>query len=356
MLAEFYSNTKDETNLTRVLKVFEDSYKLDTRLNSEPILQTHAYESIREIYRLYQDKGFGILKNDVDRITKEINNLDLDWNKSLKKFETSVEIPTKDIQNFLDSIFVTKDVLPEDEIKVILMRIVFYFLPKKEDLEKQFKTSVNNHPIQFLCTNQIISDEGFVSGTIVGIDTKESYKKHLVHNSAQQLSFSSYFLEICLYKLKEHNVEKIIKILRDSIVFSDENKDYLNRAITAFWKNDFLVSSHLFIPIIESGIRKLIKLNGGNYLSFIHENGGYQRKSLSVLFKEYSSIIDIVFTDLDKEVCFYLKLVLTETFGFNLRNDFAHGINKKQFFSQQVSNRLFHIVLLLSFVELRSKE
>jgi hypothetical protein len=44
-------------------------------------------------------------------------------------------------------------------------------------------------------------------------------------------------------------------------------------------------------------------------------------------------------------------LVLTEKLGMNLRNNFAHGLEKKTFFSRDASDRLFHILLCLSLVK-----
>ena len=35
----------------------------------------------------------------------------------------------------------------------------------------------------------------------------------------------------------------------------------------------------------------------------------------------------------------------------NLRNNFAHGLEKKTFFSLNTSDRLFHILLLLSLIK-----
>jgi hypothetical protein len=51
---------------------------------------------------------------------------------------------------------------------------------------------------------------------------------------------------------------------------------------------------------------------------------------------------------------FYFRLVLTEKLGMNLRNNFAHGLEKKTFFSKEASDRLFYILLCLALV--RRKE
>jgi hypothetical protein len=41
---------------------------------------------------------------------------------------------------------------------------------------------------------------------------------------------------------------------------------------------------------------------------------------------------------------------LTERVGWNLRNNHAHGINKQMFGSEDVANRLMHVLLCLALV------
>jgi len=36
----------------------------------------------------------------------------------------------------------------------------------------------------------------------------------------------------------------------------------------------------------------------------------------------------------------------------NLRDDFAHGFGKKKFFTRDVSDRLFHVMICLSLLEI----
>ncbi len=62
ILAQYYAKKNDESNLVRVLGILEKSLKEDDRSNSEPLLKTHAYEKIQEIYQQYSDKGFKQIK------------------------------------------------------------------------------------------------------------------------------------------------------------------------------------------------------------------------------------------------------------------------------------------------------
>ncbi len=121
------------------------------------------------------------------------------------------------------------------------------------------------------------------------------------------------------------------------------------------WDNNYLVSSHLFNPLIESAVRELVKNCGGLILK-PNNLGGYDRVLLGSFLYGQSNILKEVFSGISPNICFYFRLVLTEKLGMNLRNDFAHGFSKKKFFTKETSNRLFHVLICLSLVRKQNKE
>ena len=141
---------------------------------------------------------------------------------------------------------------------------------------------------------------------------------------------------------------------KSSSLFENENKEYLERALSAYWDNDYLVSSHLFNPLIESAIRELVKNCGGIVLK-PNNLGGYDRVTLGSFLREdekgQGGIKKNVFSKIDPNICFYFRLVLKSSLGMNLRDDFAHGFGKKKFFARDASDRLFHVMMCLSLVK-----
>ena len=345
LLAEYYANEKDEDNLMRVLDVLEKSLKTNDRTNSDALLKVHAYEKIHEIYQKYS-KGFSKSKAASDRISQEIGQLDLDWNKSLKEISVTTEVKQKDIDDFLKAIFGEKK---QSKLEAIIAKIAINFLPKKEAVEKQLKDASGKYPIQFLCTTQIISDDGIQIAKLSTLD--EGYDNHFQHYASQYIQFGSFLLTMASDELKKRiSKQNITEYFRNSTLFGNENKEYLERAISAYWDNDYLVSSHLFCPLIESAIRELIKICGGIILK-PNKLGGYDRLTLSELLIGHGDIIEKVFAGMGQNMAFYFRLVLTEKLGMNLRNDFAHGFGKKKFFTRDVSDRLFHVMICLSLVK-----
>jgi len=348
LLAEYYTREKDEKNLMRVLGVLENSLKTNERSNSDALLKTHAYEQIHEIYRKYAS-SFAEAEKANKRLSQEIGQLDLDWDKSLKEISVETKIKNEDIENYLKGIFGENK---DDKLEMVMAKIAVSHLPRKDVVKKQLDDVSSKHPIQFLCTKQIISDDGVPIAKLSTLD--EDYDNHFQSYALQYMQFGSFFLSLTMDELrKQYSKEKILEYFEKAVIFENENQEYLKRAISAYWDEDYLVASHLFNPLIESGIRELVKICGGLVLVPDEKLNGYKNVLLGGLLKN-DQIFENVFSKSGHNVLFYFRLVLTEKLGMNLRNDFAHGLGKKKFFGRDASDRLFHILIWLSVV--RKKE
>lgn len=349
LLAEYYAREKDEKNLMRVLGILKNSLKTNERSNSDALLKTHAYEQIHEIYRKYAS-SFAEAEKANKRLSQEIGQLDLDWNKSLKEISVETKIKNEDIEKCLKGIFGKNK---DDKLELVMAKIAVSHLPKKDAVKKQLDDVSSKHPIQFLCTKQIISDDGVPIAKLSTLD--EDYDNHFQSYALQYMQFGSFFLSLTLDELrKKFSKEKILEYFEKAVVFENENQEYLKRAISAYWDEDYLVASHLFNPLIESGIRELVKICGGLVLVPDEKLNGYKNVLLGGLLKN-DQIFENVFSKSGHNILFYFRLVLTEKLGMNLRNDFAHGLEKKKFFGRDASDRLFHILIWLSVVRKKGK-
>lgn len=85
-----------------------------------------------------------------------------------------------------------------------------------------------------------------------------------------------------------------------------------------------------------------------------NDDGGYDERSLYELVK--SGVIKRVFSTKGEDVEYYFHVLLTCRIGWNLRNNFAHGINKNSLAEENVANRLMHIILCLSQIRKNDKQ
>lgn len=344
LLAEYYAKEKDEDNLMRVLGVLESAFKADDRTDSDALLKISIYQKIHEVYQHYGAKGFQKASTAGNRISQEIGQFDLDVEKSLQRFPVKIEIPTEEFDAILKGIFGDDG---QEKLETVVGNMAIGLLPQREKLENEFKDISEKNPLQFLVTTEIFSEDNILKARLAGLEN--DHEKYFLQHASQHMQFGSLTLGLVADKLKKQiSKQDITNYFKCSLLF--ENEEYLERAISAYWDNDYLVSSHLFIPLIESAIRELIKKCGGTFLR-LNDSHGYDRLTLHQLLKYQGEIIARVFSGIGQDMVFYFRLVLTEKLGMNLRNDFAHGLSKNKFFTREVSDRLFHIMLCLSSVE-----
>ncbi|MBF2754466.1 MAG: DUF4209 domain-containing protein [Gammaproteobacteria bacterium AqS3] len=346
LLAEYYASQQDEKNLMRVLGVLENSFKANERLNSDALLQTHIYEQIHEIYRKYASR-FKEAEEANKRLSREIGRLDLDWEKSLTKISAEIQVEKEDIEKHLKGIFGENR---DDILEEVMVRVAVNHLPIEDYVKRQLDEISGKSPLQFLLERQVVSDDGIPIAKLSRLD--EDYENNFQSFALQYMQFGSFFLSLTLDELRKRVAkETVLEYFEKSLIFENEDKEYLERAISAYWDEDYLVASHLFNPLIESGVRELIRIGGGQVLK---PNGlnGYDKVLLGRLLKN-KEIFERAFSEAGTHVLFYFRLVLTERLGMNLRNDFAHGIGKKKFFGHDASDRLFHILIWLSVVKLK---
>lgn len=347
LLAEHYAREKDEENLMRVLAVLETSLKTSLGKDSSPLIIDNRHSRLLEIYRKYASR-FPRAEKARKRLLIEISQLDLDWEKFFKKISMKIEIKKEDVDKFLKQIFGGSG---NDKLQMVIGRMAIIVLPKKSHMEESFKSYQTYGPIQFLFNKKIISDDGLPVANLPPLE--KDYESHLkAFAGGTHIPLNSLNLIFAIDELKKRFSEReIIKHFNNALLFEDEDKNYLGKAITAYWNNDYLIASHLFIPLIESAIRKLIEICVDSIDSVTTQTkiGGYNYVSLGKLLGN-EEIFSKVFSLIGPDVLYYFRLVLTEKLGMNLRNNWAHGLSKRVFWRRDVSDILFHILICLSSV------
>lgn len=124
-----------------------------------------------------------------------------------------------------------------------------------------------------------------------------------------------------------------------------EEKTFLFKGIKAYLDDDFLVALHILIPQIEASIRNLAEKIGAPILK-PSRSGGFHYKNLDDLLTD-ENIIDV----LGEDMCLYLRTLLTDPRGWNLRNNICHGISPIETFNQIAADRVFHVLLCLALVK-----
>jgi hypothetical protein len=166
----------------------------------------------------------------------------------------------------------------------------------------------------------------------------------------QNLQLSSIFLRAAMERLVEDG-----RLTRDSFLaycaasplFRKDRAAILANGIDAYLRGDHVAALHVLAPFLEDGLRELVRIQGGP----VYQRGrfgGLQEISLGTVL-EHPLVIGVF----GEDACFYLRVLLSDVRGLNLRNRVAHGLLDDTSCSAALTDRLIHSLLLLAQVRSR---
>jgi len=180
---------------------------------------------------------------------------------------------------------------------------------------------------------------------------KKSGEQKLFYTIDTNMKLTDGFLNEHINRLREKgllNVDYIMNnLFKDSLIIQEEQRPILERGFEAFIEKDYIVACHLLIPMFESAIRVLCKINGGDILRPKNNpDEGNEYKSLEGMLSQ-----GCVINELGDNITTYFRVLFTDSNGGNLRNNVSHGTLPASSFSAGVANRIFHAFLLLSLLK-----
>lgn len=341
LLAKYYKKIGEEKLLQEVLSKLETAFKNNKYANSDGLLINNYLQKLVDVYTEYSEFEFARVAK--ANIISRISTLGKDASFQTHKISVETTITNAQIKKVIDSIF------QENDVHKTIMRIAVNFVVRKNHVENDLKNISKKHPIQFLVTNSIMSQDGYTTVKFGSIS--EDYSQHLIKHFSQNITFQSPFLNLIFEELKKrYQPNEVKEALILSPAFRAEDGDYILKILEALWSNNYLVASCLSIPLIEDSIRNLYRVNNQPFIR-TNDSGGYDVQYLDKLLSK--GLINTIYGNLGVDMEFYFRVLLTERIGWNLRNNFAHGISKTEFFREDVAYRLAHILMCLGLLKLQ---
>lgn len=336
-LADYYwRRGKCERIRNILLKLEKMTFKVFGK--ASPLILTSWLEGLYHTYRQYG------LKEEADKLSAQIKELGKKGLDELKEIEVRVEISKEEFNEFINQLI-------KGDIKSALERIAIYFIPKKDEALKELKDISQTAPFFSHLPKKTIDFEGRVISTLGSIE--DDISGNLISQISQDMSFVVPFLRETIHALiKKFNLtaKSIVDYLYESPVFDERKKEFLVRGIDAYLKGDFLVALHILIPQIEAVIRNLAEKIGVPILKRSRV-GGFNYRLLDDLLRD-ENICKV----LTEDFCLYLRTLLTDPRGWNLRNNLCHGISHIHEFNYHTADRIFHVLLYLALIKEEKNE
>lgn len=285
--------------------------------------------------KIYQELG------DKEKIKLYKNKLTEANKKSVKGFKRG-SAETSILKEKIEKL--TDIILTAPNLNEALLRLAFCdgLLPNYQGLVKQTEEMKTSHPLQFLVNTQVIDKEGH----LLSVD-RDPFYSILARNSMISITFMTILIinRIIERLLQEKGLIKdnLILYLKNWGLIDDNNLKIIEHGIERYFAKDYISSLHILVPQLEAAIRTLLKKGGIQTISFERGTTSTQESSLTELLErpEFREIFG-------ETLRWYMKLVLVEKLGLNLRNDIAHGLIEFEKCNLSNANTILHIFILLT--------
>ena len=290
-------------------------------------------EWLERAHALYYSVG---LMEDAERVLMKLKHTGKMVEAEMKPISVEVEISNEEVQRIAESL---TDGSVDEAVRKFGTAFVLRRTELQQEMEDAFGGTLMAHmPAKIHGDQQTIAKMGSV---------EEDPEGWLVHYAltTRLRGPEVLFLQKSLDRLFERHqltpAAFVALIVSESLSLEDRHQ-ILTKAIETYRAGDHITSIHLLVPQIEHALRAL--LAGCDRPSNRPKGDGtFEERTLDNVLRD-TELIRL----LSEDVAFYLRAVLTHKIGWNVRNRVSHGLMDDQDFIRDVTDRLLHILLVLS--------
>lgn len=317
MLLEYYKS--DSLELEKYLDLLE---KLAHAKSERPFENQHRFKNLITLCHKYN------FKERKERAIIAYQYYGKDINKNLIKIEEKVEIT----QEMRDSVV---SATSSEQPVTHFLKICYFHLFDKNAIKKRVESNKQEFVLQNLFQTVLTNEDGVTYKALI---TEED---ELFHESKFDWQIQSPFLFISIehFSNKHHLTPESLKdLLFDEILYKNLEVTLLT-AIQAYFNRNFISMCYISVPLIENGLRQLLfQCDRSIYEENKHD--GFENITLT-------RVISSLEEYLTEDLIFYLKFVLNEKAGLNIRNNLTHGLMGDSYIGERTALTVLHILMIL---------
>ena len=325
-LASFYRRENRLDDVRRVLLKFRDAFVAAAKLATGMI----AYAWIDRVHAQLNDQGLPKDANALEPLLREHGKRSMG---EMKGVGVSFTIPREDIEAAYSA-------LTSGSAEDALLAFADAFLPRKDDIEAQLRDLAERAPLLSRISIKKTDDQG---RNVVSIGSVESdLDGRVIHEVSEHMTTSAPLVRALLSKATTGlplTVELLMTQVRASPIFAEERYAIIEQGLRSLLDGQHLAAVHILIPQIEAGIRRLAELISVP-TQRRNKQGGVDFRMLDELLRDVAPV-------LGEDQSLYLRVLLSDRRGWNLRNEVCHGLLLAGAFGPTMSDRVLHVFLLL---------
>lgn len=329
-LAEFYRQHGRTDDVARVLRVYVGLVVAAGRK-----MQGMAAASFLDrLHAVLEDFG---LRADAAALSGEMQVQGQRSVSELKQFGTTIRIPAEEMAEAVDSVL-------SGTAEEALKKIAFWFVPEREDAVVRVRELATEAPLMADMPKVIVDKLGQKIGMVGSVE--DDMEGNVVQHIAQRLQFMAAHLRATLDAARVRiglGVDILMPEVRKSPVFDEDKLPLVELGLRAYFSDQYAVSVHVLVPQIEAAIRRLAIISGVM---------PYRRKKKDLELRSLGNMLADPQLEgvLDARLAFYLRILLTDLRGWNIRNEVCHGLSQAARFGPVVADRVLHVILLLMWI------
>ena len=330
-LRDYYWSSKKQEEAKKVMRMYGAAV---ARMAAKTTMAALGVVWLKRLFKLYLRFE---MNEDAMHVLKCIEALQPRVPDELVVISTSPHITKEETKEETDEWL---NSLVTDDVDESFANLTAHFLPKLDELRRQLEDLEKDYSPSQMSVATYVGHDGGAVAEIAPDDAKGK----LFRQANQDIQFRSTRLELGLNRLFEkHSIgsDELFARVIESPLWHEQRHAILRRGIQAYFAGDPIVADHILVTEIESAVRILA---AGLELTLQKQNplGGFDVKNLGNFLDDET--VAAFFTE---DIVAYLKVVLTDRRGWNLRNNICHGILPASSFTQAASQQLLHVVLLL---------
>lgn len=335
LLADYYTSKTEKEKVKRVLAVMEKSFH-DYKGAMAGMQYAGILENIQHLYRHYN------LDSEAKRMMVDVQNAYQEALAEMQPQKFEFEIP-EEVKKQADLMFgkgAERDQTRWDNFTL-------YFIPLKNEEEKSLKELAQKFPFRYMMGSHFLDAKGRPMAEVGSLES--DFDGNLALHVVKNMNLKFHFLSMAIQEMLDCEAISVDKIMNNRIIpcpiFEEDRYDIIREALQCFMDEKYVLFSHLIIPQLENAICNLVEMSGMSALKISRKGKGYQLKTLDDLLR-MQPVIDA----LTEDGAYYLRLVLTNQLGLNLRNLMCHGIATPQHFGYNAAAWLLHVLFMLSAI------
>jgi hypothetical protein len=203
--------------------------------------------------------------------------------------------------------------------------------PQPEHLIKQALKTIREHPLSAIFGASHHDREGKVihrtEGGISGNDASDPVvQREIAQAESIRRNVASFGIDVARRAITERHYlsDDVFKsLLRYSPFVPQDLLATFARGFTCFFRGDFVSAVYILTPLLENSLRHVLKAYGHDITIFDDAKQTQQDRTISSLFEQMRSELDVVFTT---AITTDIENVFLKRPGPYLRHSLAHGL------------------------------